>query len=54
MPDYEAMYHLMVNASEDALDALEKGQPEQARKILIEAELSAEEEYIRETKTTVG
>jgi len=54
MPDYEAMYHLMVNASEDALVALEEGAPERARMILIEAELRAEEAYIRETKTTVG
>lgn len=54
MPDYEAMYHRMVNASEDALRALEAVESERTRAILIEAELLAEEQYIRETKTTVG
>ena len=46
MPDYEALYHLMVNASEDALDALEAGNVWDARRILIEAERAAEERYL--------
>ncbi|MDO4845640.1 MAG: hypothetical protein Q3977_03410 [Oscillospiraceae bacterium] len=53
MPDYEKLYHLMVNASEDALAALEAGHPAQAREILIAAELHAEEAYLSETETTV-
>ena len=40
----------MVNASEDALRALEAGESERARAILIEAELLAEEQYIRENE----
>ena len=54
MPDYEKLYHMMVNASEDALAALEAGDPGKARRILIDAELRAEERYLEETKTTVG
>ena len=46
MPDYEKLYHLMVNASEDALSALEAGEPEKAREILLAAEIRAEELYI--------
>lgn len=53
MPNYEMLYHLMVNASEDALAALEAGEPEKARDILIFAERRAEESYLRETETTV-
>ena len=46
MPDYEKLYHLMVNASEDALAALEAGNPARAREILISAEQRAEDAYI--------
>jgi len=46
VPDYEQLYHLMVNASECALAALEAGDAERARALLIEAERSAEEQYI--------
>ena len=54
MPDYEKLYHLMVNASEDALAALEAGDPARARRILIDAEQRAEERYLNETETAVG
>ena len=47
MPDYENLYHRMVNASEDALAALEAGNFGAARQILINAERQAEEQYIR-------
>ncbi len=47
MPDYKTLYHLMVNASETALRALEAGNPDFARLTLIEAEEQAEERYIR-------
>ena len=53
MPDYEKLYHRMVNASEDALAALEAGHPARAREILIAAERRAEEAYLSETETTV-
>ena len=43
MPDYEKLYHLMVHAAEDALSALEAGDAERARQLLIAAEPDAEE-----------
>ena len=46
MPNYEELYHLMVNASEAAIAALEKGNVWDAKRILIEAEQKAEEKYI--------
>jgi len=46
MPNYEYLYHLMVNASEDALAALEGGNVWDAKRTLIEAEQRAEELYI--------
>ena len=46
MPDFEKLYHWMVNASEDALAAIEAGDPARAREILIAAERKAEAEYI--------
>ena len=46
MPDYETLYHLMVNAAEDALAALETGNIWDARRILTAAEQEAEERYI--------
>ena len=53
MPDYETLYHLMVNASEDALKAMEKGAYAHAREILIAAEQEAEERYLKETEAAV-
>ncbi|MBR2897265.1 MAG: hypothetical protein IKC04_05210 [Oscillospiraceae bacterium] len=53
MPDYELLYHLMVNASEDALRAMEAGDYALAREILIAAELAAEERYLNEETATV-
>ncbi len=46
MPDYEKLYHLMVNAAEDALMALEDANIWDARRILIDAEQRAEENYV--------
>lgn len=51
MPDYEKLYHLMVNASEDALSALESGNVWDAKRILTDAERAAEEQYIHESET---
>ena len=51
MPDYKSLYHLMVNASEDALAALEKGDPAQARQILIDAELAAEDRVMEKARS---
>jgi len=50
MPDYAKLYHMMVNASEDAIAAIDKGNPRKARAILIAAELAAEELYLRQTE----
>ena len=47
MPDYEKLYHLMVNAAEDALAALENANIWDAKRILIDAERRAEELYIQ-------
>ncbi len=46
MPDYEALYHLMLGASEDALAAIEGGDSAQARRILIAAEQAAEDRWV--------
>ncbi|MBO4914642.1 MAG: hypothetical protein J5449_05485 [Oscillospiraceae bacterium] len=43
MPNYEKLYHLMVNAAEDAIKAMESGSFWEAKQILITAELRAEE-----------
>ena len=47
MVDYERLYHLMLNASEDALELLEAGDAAGAHRILTEAEEVAEELYLR-------
>lgn len=53
MPDYAKLYHLMVNAAEDALAALENANIWDAKRILIEAEQRAEELYIQGAEETV-
>ena len=50
MPNYEELYHLMVNASEDALRAMSGGNFHEARHILIAAEQEAEERYLQSTE----
>ena len=50
MVDYEKMYCLMVDASERAIEAIERGNCDAARDILIAAEQSAEELYISAEK----
>ncbi len=44
--DYEALYHLMVDASERAIEALERQNCCAAKDILIRAQQDAEELYI--------
>ena len=46
--DYEKLYHIMIQASEKAIEAIENGEPQKAKSLLIDAELSAEEIYIRQ------
>ena len=46
MPDYEKLYHLMISAAEDAIEALEVGNVWDAKRLLIQAEREAEEAYI--------
>ena len=46
MVNYQQLYHLMVDASERALSALEAGKPSNAQKILMDAEREAEEQII--------
>lgn len=50
MVDYEKMYHLMVDASERAIEAIERQSYDAARSILINAEQSAEELYLSAEK----
>ena len=50
MPDFETLYHIMVNASENTIDALEKQNFGEAKRILIDAEQRAEEIYITSTE----
>lgn len=44
--DYEVLYHLMVDASERAIEALERQNCGTAKDILIQAQQDAEELYI--------
>ena len=44
--DYEALYHLMVDASERAIEALERQNCGTAKDILIQAQQDAEALYI--------
>ena len=46
MEDYKSLYHLMVNASEDALAAIAAQNYGQAAQILQSAELTAEERIL--------
>jgi hypothetical protein len=48
MPDYKQLYHRMVIASEDAIEAIECGNPLAARQLLVNAELRAEDAVIRD------
>ena len=44
--DYKKLYHLLMDASEKAIEAIDNGEPQKAKALLIEAELSAEDLYI--------
>ena len=44
--DYEALYHLMFDASERAIEAIERQNCGKAKDILIQAQQDAEELYI--------
>ncbi|MBR6259272.1 MAG: hypothetical protein IKR21_03590 [Oscillospiraceae bacterium] len=44
--DYKRLYHIMLNASEKAIEAIENGEAERAAEILVAAEQEAEEYYI--------
>ena len=44
--DYEVLYHLMVDASERAIEAIERQNCGTAKDILIRAQQDAEELYI--------
>ena len=46
MPDYEKLYHAMFNAMTDAIRHLDVGNVLEARALLIEAQIQAEEQYI--------
>ena len=44
--DYEQLYHMMVNAMERAIEAIDEQNYGLAKNTLIQAELAAEEKYI--------
>jgi len=46
MDIYKKLYHLMVDASERAIEAMEQNNYGEAKEILIQAEQTAEELYI--------
>ena len=46
MEIYKKMYHLMVDASEKAIEAMERQNYGEAKEILINAEQAAEELYV--------
>ena len=45
--DYSRLYHLMVDASERAIEQLERQNYGMAKEILIQAEQEAEEQYLQ-------
>ena len=49
--DYTKSYHLMVDAAERAIEAIDSGEPRRAKELLIEAEQKAEELYIQSDDT---
>ena len=48
MPDYASLYRFLFNAITDALRQLDAGTTEDARDILIQAQVEAEERYLAE------
>ena len=46
MDIYKKLYHIMVDASERAIEAMEQSNYGEAKEILIQAEQTAEELYI--------
>lgn len=46
MPDYEKLYHLLFNAATDAVEKLAQGDPDAARRLLIQAQQQAEALYL--------
>ena len=46
MEIYKKLYHLMVDASERAIEAMEQSNYGEAKEILIQAEQAAEELYV--------
>lgn len=50
MVDYQKLYHLLFNAMTDTLDALEEQNFGQAKTLLRQAQLDAEEVYLTATE----
>lgn len=46
MVDYSVLYHIMLDASERAIEAIENGDYSTAKSVLIAAELRAEELFV--------
>ena len=50
--DYQKLYHIMVDASELAIEAIEHGEALKAKELLIAAEQQAEEFYIENMESS--
>jgi len=48
MMDFQHLYHILLNASEDAIAQIEQQNYGLAKEILIRAEQQAEEEYLQQ------
>ena len=46
--DFQRLYHILLNASEDAIAQIEQQNYGLAKEILIRAEQQAEEEYLQQ------
>ena len=48
MPNYETLYYIMFNAATDALREIDRQNLKKARKILTDAQIKAEDLYIKD------
>lgn len=51
---FKRMYFMLFNRTTDAITAIERGDTEQARTILLRAQQDAEEVYIEDTEESSG
>ena len=54
MPDYKELYFHLFGVLADAVDALEDGDSEKAKELLIQAQQQAEDDYLEEDEQTAA